>query len=386
MKALFRLLPLVLKSIVRSRTRSLLTVLGVAVAMFLFGAVQAMQTGVRAATARTEGDDTLVVYRENRFCPFTSRLPQWYQSRIARIDGVEHVVPMRIIVSNCRASLDVVTFRGVPAADFAGALLPRLRLVEGSLEDWRRRSDAALLGQGLAVRRRVQVGESFTAAGISVYVAGIVASADPQDRNSAYTHLSFLQETAQRGGTGGVVTQFNVTVRDPAQLDAVAQAIDGEFAREQDPTRTWPEKSFVARAAADLLAIVGFAAWLGFGALIAVAALVGNAVVLAVQDRVREHAILQTLGYRSGVVTSLIVGEGAVLGLLGGALGAGLVWLVVGRGRFSLGNEGVNVEIGTDPNTLLLALALASALGAAASLVPAWRAGRRDIAACFRAV
>src|SRR5690606_30521671 len=84
-KAVLRLAPLVGKAIVRSRTRSLLTVAGVAVAMFLFVSVQAMRTGVGAATARTDGDDTLIVYRENRFCPFTSRLPQWYAGRIARL-------------------------------------------------------------------------------------------------------------------------------------------------------------------------------------------------------------------------------------------------------------------------------------------------------------
>lgn len=386
MKAVLRLAPLVGKAIVRSRTRSLLTVAGVAVAMFLFVSVQAMRTGVGAATARTDGDDTLIVYRENRFCPFTSRLPQWYAGRIARLDGVEHVVPMRILVSNCRASLDVVTFRGVPAGEFERALLPRLHLVGGSLDEWQRRSDAALLGEGLAERRRVRIGDRFTAAGISVYVAGIARSDDAQDRNSAYVHLGFLQEAAQRGGTGGVVTQFQVEVADPARLDAVAQAIDAEFAHEPDPTSTWPEKTFIARAAADLVSLVAFAGWLALGALLAVAALVANAVVLAVHDRVREHAILQTLGYRGGLITALIASEGALLGLLGGGLGAGLAALLIGQGRLSLGNEGVNVEVAVHGATLLQGLLLAALLATLASLVPAWRAGRREIAACFRAL
>src|ERR1041385_2534735 len=113
-----RYLPLVWKQIIRHRTRTLLTLAGVAIAMFLFTAVQAMQSGVRDATQTTAKDTTLVVYRQNRFCPATSRLPEYYGDRIAAVPPVVSVVPMKIIVNNCRTSLDVVTFRGVPEDRF----------------------------------------------------------------------------------------------------------------------------------------------------------------------------------------------------------------------------------------------------------------------------
>ena len=113
-----RLLPVVRKGILRNRGRSLLTIGSVAVAMFLFTAVEAMQLGVRRATESTAEDTTLVVYREDRFCPFTSRLPQSYQRRIEEIDHVVASVPVRVVVSNCRPSLDVVTIRGVPEDAF----------------------------------------------------------------------------------------------------------------------------------------------------------------------------------------------------------------------------------------------------------------------------
>jgi putative ABC transport system permease protein len=379
-----RWLPLVGKLIVRQRLRATLTLLGVATAMFLFAVVHAMQTGVARATGLSAQDNTLVVYRENRYCPFASRLPEFYAPRIAAIDGVAAVVPVRIVVSNCRASLDVVTFRGVPEAQFAAAFLPRLELIAGSLEAWRARGDAALVGEAMARRRGLTPGGRLTAAGVSVYVAGIVRSADAQDRNVAYTHLAFLQETRERGGTGGVVTQFNVTVRDPQRLDAVAAAIDAEFAREREPTKTWPEKTFVARAAADLVALVEFAGWLALGAVLAVLALVGNAIVLAVQDRVRDHAVLQTLGFRGGLLARLLLLEGALLGLGGGVVGASAAYLCVRGGRLSFASEGLNIEVASDLDVLLFATLLAALLGALASAVPAWQASRREIAACLR--
>ena len=42
--------PLVVKQVIRHRVRTLLTVSGIAIAMFLFSAVQAMQRGVTQAT------------------------------------------------------------------------------------------------------------------------------------------------------------------------------------------------------------------------------------------------------------------------------------------------------------------------------------------------
>ena len=54
--------PLVLKQVARHRVRTLLTLSGIAIAMFLFTSVQAMQRGVTRATAAAAGDTTLVVY------------------------------------------------------------------------------------------------------------------------------------------------------------------------------------------------------------------------------------------------------------------------------------------------------------------------------------
>ena len=81
-----RVIPTVLKQIKRSPIRSTLTLGGIAIAMFLFVVVESMRTGVKEATEMTAGETTLVVYRENRYCPFTSRLPQYYEDRIESLE------------------------------------------------------------------------------------------------------------------------------------------------------------------------------------------------------------------------------------------------------------------------------------------------------------
>lgn len=380
-----RFIPVVLKQVLRHRTRSVLTVLGVAVAMFLFCTVRALQAGAESVTAARAGDTRLVVYRKDRYCPFTSRMPESYAPRIAQIPGVASVVPMKISVSNCRTSLDVVIFRGVPEKEFLDEYGPRLEVLAGSLETWRSRSDAALLGETLARRRGLRTGDRFDAAGVTVYVAGIIRSDDPEHQNVAYTHLGFLQRATERGRLG-IVTQFNVRVDEPSRMEAVAAAIDAEFVADPEPTQTRSEKAFIARAAGDVLEIVRFTRYLGWGCLAAVLALVANAIVLAVQQRVREHAILQTLGYRPDLIGRLIVLESAALSVAGAAAGCLPAYALLRWGQFSLAVEGLSIPIETAPAVYVQALGLAVVVGVLAGLAPAWRAARAEIVECFRAV
>ncbi len=380
---LLRCFPYVSKQVVRHRVRSLLTVVGIAIAMFLFTAVQAMNRGVTEATSAKANDTTLVVYRADRYCPATSRLPQDYQSRIERVEGVTAAIPIKVVVSNCRASLDVVTFRGVPKDDFIDERRGELDVVAGSLDDWKRRTDAALVGETLANRRGLKPGQSFTAAGITAYVAAVLRSDDAQDQNVAYTSLEFVQ-LAGRDDLG-VVTQFNVKVADAALLEPVAKQIDAIFDAAQEPTATFTEQAFIGRVADDIVELVGFARWLGLGCLAAVLALVANSIVLGVQSRVSEHAVLQTLGYPGPLIAALIVAEGVALALTGGLLGAAAA-IAVGRyGSFAFSVEGTSIPIVADPALLLTGLLVCGVIGVLAGLVPALQASRREIAECFRA-
>ena len=58
MSTVLRVVPLVLKQIRRSPIRSILTISGIAIAMFLFCVVEAMREGVTDATVATAEDAT----------------------------------------------------------------------------------------------------------------------------------------------------------------------------------------------------------------------------------------------------------------------------------------------------------------------------------------
>lgn len=381
MKLLFHLAALAAKQVARHRLRTALTLAGIASGIFLFTAVETMQASLRRATESSAGDTTLVVYRENRFCPSTSRLPEHYLDEIRRIPGVREAIPVQIVVNHCGASLDIIAFRGVPPSDLP-RYNPDLEVIAGSIGDWTSRDDAALLGENFARRRGLEPGDQFEAVGVRVHVAGIVRSPLAQDNNVAYVHLPFLQQASRIGL--GAVTQFNVRVESSDQLGPVADRIDEVFASDAEPTETRPEKAFFAQTGKDLIEIIGFTRWLGVGAVFAVLGLVSNSLLLVARDRVRESAILQTLGFRSGAVGVLLLWEGLLLGFGGGAVGSVSAGLFFHWQRFTFGSEGVTLALAPSPGVTLAGISLAILLGLLASLWPARVVSRHPIVASLR--
>lgn len=376
-----KLLILALKNITRHRLRSILTILGVTAGMFLYAAVETMQHSLATATQQGADDTTLVVYRENRFCPSTSRLPEYYLPTLQKIPGVREAIPLQIVVNNCGASLDVITFRGVPPEQLE-RYNPELEVLAGSFADWTKRSDGALIGENFAVRRGLKVGDRFEAVGVTTTIAGIIRSDNAQDNNVAYVHLPFLQQASRLGL--GTVTQFNVKVDSADQLEAVAAQIDETFRSDSQPTNTRPEKAFFAETAREMIELISFTRWLGLGAVAAVLGLVANAVLLVVRGRVQETAVLQTLGFSRLDISLLVTFEGLLLGLAGGLLGVCSAFGFFRWKSFTLGNEGLTLAVVPDVTVLLNGILVSLLLGLFASLYPAWKASRQPIVTSLR--
>ena len=381
MRAL-NLITIAFKYVVRNRTRSILTVFGVATGMFLFGTIETMQDSLKNATEITANDTTLVVYRENRYCPSTSRLPEYYKDEIKKFKGVESVIPVQIVVNNCGTSLDVVVFRGIPA-DRINAISKNIEVLNGSVNEWLAREDGALIGANLAQRRRLDVGDSFDAAGVTVVVSGIIRSAESsQDDNVAYVHLPFLQQASRVGL--GTVTQFLVKVSDSSLLNSVSRQIDNRFKTESEPTDTTPEKAFFASTAKELIELIGFSRWIGIASVFAVIGLIANTILIAVRSKISEHAILKTIGYSQISISWLIISEAIILSVAGGIGGIGGASIFLHLQKITIGNEGLALAFIPSFSVWLKGFSLSLLLGFVAGVYPAWLAGRQSIASNLR--
>ena len=84
---MFNFVPYILRTLWRHRTRTLLTLSGAAVALFMFCIVQSLQDGLARLTE--QDPSVLIAFQKNKFCPATSHLPQDYEQEIRRIPGVQ---------------------------------------------------------------------------------------------------------------------------------------------------------------------------------------------------------------------------------------------------------------------------------------------------------
>lgn len=377
---MLKFLPYVRKNILGHRVRSAMTVAGTALLLFLFLFVTSVQQGLdRVLGAR---DDRLIVFQAYRFCPSSSQLPVFYADAIRTVPGVKEVLPVKVVVNNCRASLDTVVFHGVDPK-LLPAVRPGMTFLSGDWGAFQARTDAAFVGRRIAERRGLKPGQAFTIAGVTVQVAGVFASDAVGDENVIYTHLTFLANPGSHHEYHA--TLFEVQLDDSQQAEAVATRIDAKIKEKFEvPTETKPQKAHYANALADLLDLIGMMRWLGFVCVGVVVVLVANSVVMAAQDRVKEHAVLQTLGFSGPRVFSLMLTESCVISLAGGVLGtiaciAFLMWRPM-----SLSTEGVSIDFVASPSLVVSGLVLSLVVGFLAGAVPAWQAGRAEIVSSLR--
>ncbi len=373
--------PYVLKSLLRHRARTLLTVSGSAVALFVFAFIAAAQRGLAEMTRGAQAERTLVVFQANRFCPSTSRLPEDYTNTICKVPGVKDVIPIQVYVNNCRASLDLVLFHGLAPEKLRSAR--DLKMLAGDRDAFDRQTDAALVGSALARRRGLAPGQKFTIGEITVTVVGVFAAATPAEENVLYTHLAFLQR-AKGGSHVGVATMMEVQLADDADPHAVSRQIDAAFRDDRVPTETRPKGVFQASVVGDLVELIGWANYLGYACLGLVLSLVATTAVMAVQDRVREHAVLQAIGYSGPRVFGLVLSEGVLVSLVGGVVGVGAALGVLWWSRLAVGTEGVTIALSPSPGLMIQGVVVSLVVGVLAGVVPAWRAATAEIVIALR--
>lgn len=379
---MFKFLPYVVKGLWRHGMRTFLTAGGAAVALFVFCFVASVQEGLNRLTDGGDADRTLIVFQENRFCPTSSRLPEDYARTIREVPGVREVMPVQVWTNNCRASLDIVVFNGAEPQQLRENR--GLTLTSGDWGAFESRRDAAVVGAALAQRRGLSVGDTFSIGDLSVQVAGVFTSPVAAEENVAFTSLEFLQYT--RGlDAAGLVTMHEAYLAPDADADAVARDIDAALAAGPVATTTRRKGAFQASTLSDLVDLIGFAHWLGFACVGLVLALVATTTVMAVQDRVKEHAVLQTLGVRPTRVFGLVVTESLLICLIGGLVGTGAAMTALAFGGLAVGAEGVTIAFRPSLSLALTAAAVSAVVGLLAGVIPAWHAARTNIVAALNA-
>lgn len=378
---MFKFVPYILKTLWRHRSRTILTVSGSAVALFVFCFVGAVQEGMNDLQRRQKARGSLITFQANKFCPATSHLPQDYDQQIARLEGVKDVVPVQVFTNNCRASLDVVVFYGVPPQKLR--IARDFELTSGNWSEFEQHQDAAVVGRAVASRRGINVGEKFSIGDLSVNVAGIYKSDDPAEENYIYSHLEFLQRSKGMNLVG-TVTQMEILLDEGVDQVARCKEIDDTFRGGPVETDTRPKGVFQAESLGDLTQLIGMAHYLGYACVGLVLALVATTTIMSVEDRIGEHAVLQTIGFSGPRVFGLVMTESVLLSIAGGIIGVAAATLTLRLSHLSVGAEAVTIAFTPSVRLAVTGLIVSAIAGTLAGVPPALRAARTEIVPALR--
>jgi putative ABC transport system permease protein len=257
-------------------------------------------------------------------------------------------------------------------------------LVSGDWADFEQHQDSAVVGRAVASRRGIKTGDKFSIGDLDVQVAGIFKSSDPAEENYIYSHLEFLQR-GQKEDRVGTVTQHEVLLEPGTDATAKSDEIDALLRGGPVETDTRPKGVFQAKSLGDLTQLIGLAHWLGYACVGLVLALVATTTVMSVQDRIQEHAVLQTLGFTGSRVFQLVVSESALLSMAGGLAGVSAAMLVLAMSHLSVGAEAVTIAFRPSWSLAANGMVVSLLVGILAGLAPGWQAARTEIVPALRA-
>jgi putative ABC transport system permease protein len=365
----------------RNKTRSFLTVLGVmltAVA-FLF-----LRTVLAAWYASSEASSADRVVTRNAIS-ITQTLPLSYARRIEQVPGVTKLTYSKWFGGIYK---DRRNFFAQFAVDAQSSLeVFSIRFVEGSKEAWLADRNSAIVGRQLAQKYGWKLGDSVPLIG-DVYpgdwqfkIAGIVEGTDDQSIGSTmYFHWQRLNETLS-GRRKDQVGVFTETIQNPNDSPRISKAIDELFANSDNETHTETEKAFRLQFVSGSGAILGALQAVSAVVLVIMALILGNTLAMGLRERTSELGTLRALGFGPSHVRVLALAEGALLGAVGGTIGALLAGpVVVGFVR----GTGLPLPLALKPFAALATVIVAAAIGALAGALPARQAARMEIVDALR--
>jgi putative ABC transport system permease protein len=371
-----RFVTLIFRNLLRRRTRTLLTAIGLAVAIAavldLVGIAWNFERSFLTVFVG-KGID-LVVVRGGISNQLSSTLDEKLGDRLRNLDGVAEVAA---------SLMDTVGFESANIASAlingwqSGSLLFRgSRILEGR---WFQSGEGnvALLGRVLALNLGKKLGDDLEVAGEPFKVIGIYESDSLFESGALTVPLETLQRMM---GRQGQVTGFVVRARhsDPAAIADLRKRIEAEF----PGVAATPARDHVERDVQIRLAKV--MAW----ATTLLAFLLGsvgmlNTMIMAVFERTQEIGVLRAIGWRRGRILNLIIGESICLGLIGAA--SGILLAVAGLRALLLAPTARGF---IDPNLPPVVLGMGVVLGLALSFLggiyPALRAASLDPSEAMR--
>lgn len=378
-----KFLPMVLANLGRHKLRTVLTMLSVSLALFLFASLRSVVTTLNSG-AEVSSASRMIVQNASAIV-FT--LPQSYVNRIAAVPHVKDVTWQNWFGAKYG---DGRTFFAQFAVDPVSymAMYPEIALTDDVRKAFLQERSAAIVGEGLIRSFGWKVGQNVTLQGTifpgdwTFTIRGVYHSTERAIGDDMFIfRYDYLYEKYPEVTTPG---WFVLRIDDPSAAPLVAKTIDDQFRNSNAPTKTGTEAAFAAGFATMWGNVKLLMDTIGMAVVFAILLVTANAMMMSQRERTSEVAVLKTIGFTNGTVFGLVIVEAAVVSLVGAAFGLGFAVALPGLAGFGTGGflPGYHVTGGT----LAVGTGVALLLTVASGVIPALGAARLPVVQALRKV
>ncbi len=383
-----RFLPLVVRNLLRKRTRTGLTVGSILLPVFVICLLGTFVAMLDADPSQGRGMYRLAVRHR---VSIANVLPAAHLEKIRTLPGVVAVTPFNWFGGRYVdfSAFNVFERFAVDPESFL-AVFDTAGIVEGSAEEWRHDRSGLLVGRLLMRKYGWRVGQKITLVGDiwpGIYTFTIRAVYEGNDEAAVFFDQKVIDEMLPY--RAGRYTMIWVKAADLAAVRDLIPRINALFENSPSPVRAETEKEFQNQ----YIALLGNVRLLmrSLTAIVAVVILLitANTMAMAARERIAEISVLRAIGFSKRIVFGLLLSESALLSLAGAGAGLALFVALFPRLRaFVLYSPlaGLAAALRIYPDVLAGAFAVTVAVGVLAGLVPAIRSSRRSIVDGLRQV
>lgn len=316
------------------RRQTIFSVLAVGLAVMLLMWSQAMMVGftdeMYAKTVDRMAHVTVEPQEDEDYIHLYRKLTK----DIREIDGVVGVSPVLTgpATFEFKDKNKNVVIQGIQVEAHDSVLHINDDIIEGSLRDLEVSSNSVVLGDALAEKLDVEIGDTIDASfpeanPAALKVVGIYDSGTPMDETLGFTSLSTAQDFLD---VSNVVNSIFVRVDDREQ----AQAISGRIDAMGYPASGWKETN---PEIMQTLKMEGASNNITLGLIIIIASFgIVSTLFMAVMEKTKEIGMLMAMGVPRRSIMMIFVMESGILGLLGAVLGVALgAGLAIQMGSFT---------------------------------------------------
>jgi putative ABC transport system permease protein len=365
----------------RKKTRTILTMLSIAVAFLLFGLLQGINQGIKTGSGDS-GNHRL-----------------WTTSRMSAVSSMPvSLIPRMQAVKGVQTIAHISFFGGyfqdaknpIPAfatnVDKLAIVYPELNFTAEQIAAMQATRPGALIGRRLANKYGWKIGDKVPVNttiwtnndGSNAWAFDIVGIFDPTpafERSplGAAFWINYDYWDEARKFDNHRIHQYFIQIDDPKNAAAISAEIDKLSENSPQETRTQTENAAL-QSQLKQLADINFIANSIVGAVMfTLLFLTANTMMQSVRERIPELAVLKTLGFTGGKVSTFVLIESLMLCLF-----AAVVGLILSAGAMIL----VGRVLGPsrlDPIVVAVGLGIAVLLAVISGLPPALRAQRLNI-------